>query len=244
MKKFTNKFLAVILMTAGTSFSFAQVRIVNSSANPAAINSSAFIDASSNITANNSTNVGKGLLFPRTDLTTFASFGFTSATGIPNNYPNHFDGLVVYNTATSGTAGVGSTQGTLSPGYWYYENKSGTINGGTWKPVAAAVNPKENILTTETVTNRQINSAQIYAIKGSFQASGTSTSPTSYTNAVIIPSTGSLYRITIYQAGTNNVYSNSVYSYDKTNGNFITGSPSISVVYPSGTYDYVVEYTR
>jgi hypothetical protein len=64
----------------------------------------------------------------------------------------------------------------------------------------------------------------VYAIKGSFNANGTSTAPTSYTNAVIIPSTGSLYSITIYQAGTNNVYANSVYSYDKTTGNFITGS--------------------
>ncbi|PWN61874.1 hypothetical protein [Chryseobacterium viscerum] len=243
MKKLTNKFLAVILITAGVSSSYAQVRIVNSNANSAAANSSAFIDASSNITVNNSSNVGKGLLFPRTDLTTFTAFGFTSTTGIPNNYPTFFDGLIVYNTAASGVAGVGSTQGTLTQGYWFYENKSGTLNGGTWKPVTA-VTAKENILTTETITNRQINSAQIYAIKGSFAASGSSTAPTSYTNAVIIPPTGSLYRITIYQTGTNNVYANSVYSYDKTNGNFITGSPSMSVVYPNGNYDYVVEYTK
>ena len=228
-------------MTAGAGLTFAQVRIVNNTSNTAVSNMSAFIDASSNSTANGTSNVGKGLIFPRTDLTTFTAFSGSPA-GIPTSFPTRFDGMVVYNTAASGVAGVGATQGTLSPGYWYYDNKSTTVNGGTWRPVASSA--KENILTTETVTNRQINSAQVYAIKGSFNANGTSTAPTSYTNAVVIPSTGSLYSITIYQAGTNNVYANSVYSYDKTTGNFITGSPSISVVYPSGTYDYVVEYTK
>jgi len=32
--------------------------------------------------------------------------------------------------------------------------------------------------------------------------------------------------------------------YDLTTGAFITGSPGMSVVYPAGTYDYVVEYTK
>ncbi|WP_312507993.1 hypothetical protein [Chryseobacterium culicis] len=240
MKKLTNKFLAVVLMTAGVSFSYAQVRIVNSSSNTAAPSSSAFIDASSNVSVNNSTNVGKGLLFPRTDLTTFVNFGFSSTTGIPSNYPTNFDGLIVYNTASSGVAGVGSTQGTLTQGYWFYENKSGTLNGGTWKPVAAAANTKENILTTETVTNRQINSAQVYGIKGTFAASGTSTS-------VTIPApTGmtAMYAITIYKAGSNTVYSRELYSYDPATGAAVTGSPSMSVVYPNGTYDYVLEYLK
>jgi hypothetical protein len=105
MKKNINKFLAVILMTAGVSSSFAQVRIVNSSTNPAAANSSAFIDASSNTATNPSANIGKGLLFPRTNLTTF-TFSSSGATGIPNNYPTRFDGMIVYNTATSGVAGM------------------------------------------------------------------------------------------------------------------------------------------
>jgi hypothetical protein len=59
--------------------------------------------------------------------------------------------MIVYNTASSGTAGVGATQGTLSPGYWYYENKSSSNTGGTWKPVstatAAVANTASNGLT-------------------------------------------------------------------------------------------------
>ncbi|WP_419870126.1 hypothetical protein [Chryseobacterium sp. CT-SW4] len=234
------KFVFVLMLSA-VGFSQAQVRIVNSINNSAAPSSSAFIDASSNSTTNATTNVGKGLIFPRTDLTTFTTFSGTP-TGIATSYPTRFDGMIVYNTATSGVAGVGSTQGTLTAGYWYYDNKSTTVNGGTWRPVSSATSSAVNILTTETVTNTLVNSAQVYAIKGTFTATGSST-------AVDIPApTGmtALYGITIYKAGTNTVYSRDLYSYTiaTTAGNAITGSPTVSVVYPAGTYDYVLEYLK
>ncbi|PIF47062.1 hypothetical protein CLU96_4108 [Chryseobacterium sp. 52] len=246
MKKFTNRFLAVVLLAAGVSLSFAQIRIVNSNANSAAPNSSAFVDASSNITVNSSSNIGKGMLFPRTDLTTFTAFSFSATTGIPNNYPTRFDGMIVYNTATSGVAGVGGTQGTLTAGFWYYDNKSATNTGGTWKPIIGD-GGKENILQTETITTRSVESKQVFAKKGQFTASGSSTTPTAYTpGPIIIPasSTASVYKVTIYKAGTGSVYDNNVYSYDIATGNLITGSPSISVVYPAGNYDYIVEYIK
>ncbi|WP_326984829.1 hypothetical protein VUJ46_09980 [Chryseobacterium sp. MYb264] len=241
MKNFTNKFLAVILMTAGVSYSFAQVRIVNTSANPSIANSSAFIDASSNTSTNPTTNVGKGLIFPRVDLTTFTAFNPAGpgGVGIPNNYPTRFDGMIVYNTATSGVAGIGATSQSLFAGFWYYDNKSTTVNGGTWRPIVGN-GAKENILTTETVTNRMVNNAQIYGIKGTFTTTAGST-------AVTIPAPAgitSMYGITIYKAGTNTVYARELYSYDTTSGAAVTGSPSMSVVYPTGTYDYVLEYLK
>jgi hypothetical protein len=61
--------------------------------------------------------------------------------GAANQFPTRFDGMIVYNTNEGGTAGVGSTDGTLTPGYWYYENKSGSVDGGTWKPLGSG-NPK------------------------------------------------------------------------------------------------------
>ncbi len=245
MKKFTNKFLAVILMAAGVSFSFAQVRIVNSSTNPAAPGSSAFIDASSNTATNSTTNIGKGLLFPRTDLSTFAAFGLSGTSGIPNNYPSRFDGMIVYNTATGGVAGVGSTQGTLSPGFWYYDNKSTTNTGGTWRPLGGGADPKFNVTNDPagTATNTLVDGAQVYAIRGQFTTTGTSTAVT------ITPPAGitSLYGITIFKTtGTGNkvVYARNLYSYDSTTGAAITGSPNMSVVYPADTYDYVLEYLK
>jgi hypothetical protein len=48
--------------------------------------------------------------------------------------------MVVYNIATSGVAGVGTTIGTLTPGYWYYDNKTLSTTGGTWKPLGGLIN--------------------------------------------------------------------------------------------------------
>ncbi|GEN78088.1 hypothetical protein [Chryseobacterium hagamense] len=130
-----NLFNIMALLALGTLS--AQVRTVNSATNISVTNSPAFIDASSNTTVNGSSNVGKGLIFPRVDLSAMTSFPGITA-GIPNSFPTRFDGMIVYNTAASGTAGVGATQGTLSPGYWFYDNKSVTNTGGTWKPVSTA----------------------------------------------------------------------------------------------------------
>lgn len=90
--------------------------------------SSAFLDASSYTVWNSSTNIGKGLLFPRVDLISFASIS-SNGSGIPNNYPNRFDGMVVYNSAT-GTSNIGSTF--VTPGFYYYKNTTTNVNGGKW----------------------------------------------------------------------------------------------------------------
>ncbi|NML69063.1 hypothetical protein HHL23_04560 [Chryseobacterium sp. RP-3-3] len=124
----------------------AQVRFSNSTMHTAILNGSAFIDASSNPVSNLSTNVGKGLLYPRTDLSTFKAFG-GAPIGIPTSFPTYYDGFTVYNTNVGGQAGVGNTQGALTAGFWYYDNKSNTINGGTWKPLSAGT------VTTNTLTN-------------------------------------------------------------------------------------------
>lgn len=134
MKNITHSLLMGFLLVAGMSH--AQIRMANSNEITAVNNSSAFIDASSNLEYNNSTNIGKGLLYPRTDLSTFTAFG-GAPIGIPSSFPTRYDGFVVYNTKEGGVAGVGTTQGTLTAGFWYYDNKSGTINGGTWKPFTA-----------------------------------------------------------------------------------------------------------
>lgn len=228
------KIILVALFTA-TGMSYGQVRISNSVTNTTAINSSAFIDASSNTTYNGSTNIGKGLLYPRVELSTFAAFS-GNPTGIANSYPNRFDGMLVYNTSTTGVAGVGSTEGTLTPGFWFYENKSATLTGGTWKPIISS--NKLNITTTETSTNTLVAGATVYAVKGTFTATANNTAVT------LAAPTGitSLYRITIYKDGA--VYGTTLYSYNKATGAAYTGSPGMSVVYPAGTYDYVLEYFK
>jgi len=132
------KNILVIILLILTIKVNSQVRIINSINNSVALNSSAFIDASSNNSINNSTNLGKGLLYPRTDLTTFLNFG-GSPIGIGSSYPTRFDGLLVYNTGTGNTlASAADAIVAVTPGFWYYDNKSTTLKGGTWKPIATA----------------------------------------------------------------------------------------------------------
>ncbi|WP_312993469.1 hypothetical protein [Chryseobacterium flavum] len=182
---------------------------------------------------------GRGLGFPRTNLTTFT---FDTSPMDNTVIVSDFDGMVVYNTATGNTAAGQGVTTAVAPGFYYFSNPGnpGNITNGRWVPMGGA--GKVNVLTTETATNTLVDNKQVYAIKGTFTASGTST-------AVNIPAPSgmtAMYGITIYKAGTNIVYDRSLYSYTvaTTAGNAITGSPSMSVVYPADTYDYVLEYLK
>ncbi|MGV2452311.1 UNVERIFIED_CONTAM: hypothetical protein POZ17_19050 [Ralstonia mannitolilytica] len=226
-------------IVAASSTFFAQLRS-NGTVSATVATQSVFLDASANGFTTSTSN-GKGLAFPRTNLTTFT---FVTPVTSALNFPTAYDGMIVYNSTAGTTPATGSGIGnqTVGVGFYYFSNPTPTpafsSASGQWLPLGSA--PKENILTTETVTNRQVNNAQIYGIKGTFTANGTTT-------AVTIPAPGgitALYGITIYKAGTNNVYSRELYSYDISTGAAVTGSPSMSVVYPSGTYDYVLEYLK
>ena len=123
-------------MVAGLSQ--AQIRVFNMADNVAVTNSPAFVDASSNLLANNNQSWGKGLVFPRVDLSVFTLPSITGGYGKATNFPTYLDGMIVYNTKTGGVAGVGSTEGTLTPGFWYYDNKSSSETGGTWKQLGSS----------------------------------------------------------------------------------------------------------
>ncbi|WP_106914919.1 hypothetical protein [Chryseobacterium aurantiacum] len=240
----------ILALTASANVTFAQLR-ANNAISTNITGQSVFLDASAN-GFSTSANNGKGIAFPRTDLTTFT---FATTTTSNFNFPTAYDGMIVYNSKAGNTPGTGSGVGNQAvvPGFYYFSNPTGgsgnayATSTGQWMAVGGS--PKVTIGTAETTTNTIINVSpgvdkQVYAIKGSFTASGTSTT-------VSIPSPSgmtSLYGITIYKVtGTGNkvVYSRDLYSYNvgPTN-NAITGSPSMSVVYPADTYDYVLEYIK
>lgn len=155
---------------------------------------------------------------------------YTNGTGAANQN----GALVFVNDATSGT-GTGKTINVKSTGFYYYDAPN-----AVW--VAVTPNLKVSVGTAETPTNILVGNSQVYAIKGSFNATGTS-------STVSIPSPPgmtSLYSITIYKTGSGVVYDRSLYSYTiSTNaGNAVTGSPNMSVIYPIGSYDYVMEYLK
>ena len=217
-----------------------QVRIFNSTTNSSALNSSAFIDASSNIASNTSTNIGKGLLYPRVDLTTFASFS-GSPTGISSSYPNRFDGMVVYNTGTGNTlVGSSTTIVAVAPGFYYYNNKSATLTGGVWTPLLDGTTVIKNVTSTEVALSTKVNGAQLYAINGTFTATGSSTAV-----SVTVPAgmTG-YYTLVTYQSGK--TFRKEIYSFDiaTSTDNVICGTGAFSEVLPAGTYNYVLEYFK
>jgi len=238
MKNILLKITAGVLLFLGISTS-AQIT-TNGNTTSALADTNLFMDATKfEETANAS--YGKALGFPRTNLTTF-TFNTEPMDNLVIN--SDFDGIVVYNNATGNTATGQGVVVSVVPGFYYFSNPGnpGNITSGRWIPMGG--DPRVNIASAETPTNTSVNGNQVYAKRGTFQTSGSSTTPTSFSNAAIIPTAGSLYRITIYQSGTNNVYANSVYSYNNTNGSFVTGAPSMSVVYPAGTYNYTIEYTK
>lgn len=232
--------LAIVTITANLS-----AQMYTGTVPDPRFNTNTFMDASEmGVNFNNNTN--KGLNFPQVNLVTF-TLNTTQADGIA--FPTYYDGMVVYNTTSGTTSGnTLTTQTAVTPGFYYFYNPNGASNGnitsGVWLPIGG--NPRVNVASTETPTNTAINGNTIYARKGTFTTNGTSTAPTAYTPAIAVPAsaTAGIYRVTVFKAGTGSVFANGVYSYDITNGNLITGSPSMSVVYPAGTYDYLVEYTK
>lgn len=238
--------LALASTLAMLQYTNAQVR-TNGFASGNIQGQGAFLDASGSSGGfSDSANDGKGIVFPRTNLTTFT---FVTPVTDEDNFPTAYDGMIVYNNGTGNTSSGITTS--VTPGYYYFSNPTGGVansfatSTGRWLPLSTS--PKVTIGTAETATNTLINTGvgvdkQLFAKKGTFTANGTST-------AVDIPAPAgmsTLYGITIYKAGTNTVYDRSLYSYTvaATAGNAITGSPSMSVVYPSGTYDYVIEYLK
>lgn len=244
MKNLKYIVITLIISSIGNSLS-AQIKGNQPYSGSSIPASSAFLDASVTNTINNA-NLGKGLIFPRADLTQLVLSNQGTLYNASNN-PNRFDGMIVYNTTPGTTPATGSGVGgqAVVAGYYYFSNPGRTTStaNGEWLPLkGGASNAGVNILTSETLTNTSINNAQIYAVKGTFTASGAST-------AVNIPSPNGMtgmYGITIYKTGSSTVYSRDLYSYTlgTTAGNAVTGSQSMSVVYPAGTYDYVLEYLK
>ncbi|CAA7196685.1 FISUMP domain-containing protein [Chryseobacterium potabilaquae] len=238
------KLFALSLLMVGTCF-YTQIRIANSATNQAALNSSAFIDASSNTSFNLSTNVGKGLLYPRMDLSTFTAFS-GAPIGIPNSYPYYYDGFMVYNTASSGVAGVGSTEGTLCRGFWYYDNSTTSINQGTWRPfrpeMCSIVNPIVTTLNCSGATHLGTLTPGAAASGVSTQIPYTGGNGSGYPSGTPIASTGVTGLTATLQAGTL-ANGNGTLTYTITGTPSGAGTASFSISFGGHTCSFTREVT-
>lgn len=238
------KYILISLVTLSIFNVSAQI-LTNSVPAASINNSNAFLDASSyySSTAGESNNSNKGLVFPDVNLTTFQ---FENVIADGATFPSYYDGMIVYNTATGTTLTTGirpSTATAVTPGFYYFSNPNGAANGnvtgGVWTAMGANAGLK-NVGSTEVVLNTKINGVQLYAINGSFTATGTSTAVT------VTKPTGmsGYYSMVIYKDGK--TFRNGIYSFDTTlaTSNVITGSGLFSEVLPAGTYSYVLEYFK
>lgn len=188
--------------------------------------------------------IGRLLGFPQTNLTQFAfdtnaiDYGFSSNT--------YFDGVLVYNTASGFTKEGVKTP--VSRGFYYFSNPNGLRRGdvvtGKWTKMGGT-----DFTSTETDTGNTIDGKPIYSLRSTF------TIPAGNTNTSVsfdLPATGitGIYKITIYNP-TTSYYTDSVYSFTlgtptatETPVTLVTGSPNISVVYPAGEYNYIIEYLK
>lgn len=234
--------IITVLTASIVTNAIGQVRLANSIVNTVALNSSSFIDASSGSSNNSSTNIGKGLLYPRTDLTTFATFGGSSI-GLATSYPTRYDGFVVYNTGSGNTlATAADAIIAVTPGFWYYDNKSSNVKGGTWKPLGGD-STKYITSAAPIATSTSIDGKQVFAVSGMFVTLGTNALV-----SIIMPvgMTG-YYKMTTYIGGK--TFRSDISEFKMTptvpnTDNVVTGNGLFSEVYPAGTYSYTLEFFR
>ncbi|MDY6025372.1 hypothetical protein [Bergeyella zoohelcum] len=225
--------------------SFAQIKTNQPVLQNTANNSSAFLDASSSPLWNPTSNQGKGLVFPRTNLTTLATL-VQVGPNIPNNFPNRMDGMIVYNVGTGAPKINPTATPNVTPGFYYYENKTTNLQGGKWVRIGdGSANRVLEIATNEVATNVKVENNQVYTIKGQFTSDGSTQARINFPAGIT-----SIYNIKIYKkttSGSSQLVHAQLYDYNLTasSGNNVTfGSGVMSTSIPAGTYDYVLEYFK
>jgi hypothetical protein len=90
-------------------------------------------------------NLGKGIIIPSVDLTSFEFTDVTNGLADGVTFPTFYDGMLVYNRATGTTQTTGqrsSTATAVTPGFYYFYNPDGatnqTVTSGVWKPLGGS----------------------------------------------------------------------------------------------------------
>ncbi|MCO6175397.1 hypothetical protein NHF50_10110 [Flavobacterium sp. NRK F10] len=111
----------------------------------ALVGENVFLDVSEN-TVNYPNNRGRGLSFPRTDLTIW-TFITGNLDGL--SFPTAFDGMIVYNSGTGTTLAGQGIQTSVTPGFYYFYNPGATdnITNGQW--VRLSSGDSVNVVSTD-----------------------------------------------------------------------------------------------
>jgi hypothetical protein len=226
MKKFNLYFAILGLMT------IAEVTAqVNSNAviSNSVEGSNVFLDASTNFntSASSSASIGKGMVFPTTDLNAFR-FDIDAADGI--TLPSYFNGMIVYNIGTGSTADPLLTTQTsgLVEGFYYFSNPTGEIDGnitsGVWKRLGGGSSVKSKEVTVVVPANPTTATLDL----------GTSVIAASEVNSFL--------GAKIYDSTGQNLVMTADSAYNKSTNLLTTGNGIMYQVLPAGTYKVVVDY--
>lgn len=241
-----NLFIIVILL-----FSYAVNAQIRINTEPAATisNQSVFLDAGGS-GFNSSTNNGKGLAFPRTDLTTFQF----AADGNAFSFATRYDGMIVYNTAAGNTitAGAGVLSGVgsqaVTPGFYYFSNPtSATVVGnGSWLAVGGGASTAMAISDGVAVDSRAIvNGTQEKVVRlATIAADGVNTTldlHAALTTAVV--TVAKFRKAAIYNAAGDLVM-HATGGYTTGTDILVTGNGMMNKLLPAGTYSVEVYYTE
>lgn len=203
-------------------------------------NKNTFIDASG--FNEYDANIGKGLNFPRTDLTTW-QFDISDLGGF-QYYKSAFDGMIVYNIASGKTGANLATQGIqvdVEPGFYYFSHPNANedtadVSEGKWVRIGGAAEAKRTTASGKEILTQ----------KGEF----TLKTGDNGTSILFPEGMTSLYSIKIYRkdGDASHLVGSSLYTYKLNAGegqkNIIFGTGIISTAYPAGTYEYEMEYIQ
>jgi hypothetical protein len=241
------KKIIYILSFLITSLGYSQI-VSNNVIVSTITNSNVLLDGSTNFSTESGAgaNTGKGVIIPSVDLVNF-EFDLTLADSF--TFPTFFDGMIVYNNAQGSTLTTGdrsSTPTVVDSGFYYFSNPNGASNGnvtaGVWTPLGSG--SVKNYTTTPIKTSTSIDGAQVWAVKGSFVATGT----TALVSVIMPVGMTGYYKMTTYLQGLSvKTFRSDISEFKMTplvpnTDNVVTGNGLFSEVYPAGTYDYTLEY--
>jgi hypothetical protein len=190
------KSIYILLFVLITSNFFGQIQVQDAPASGNINAENPFLDASTYDLSFDASSVGKGLVFPRTDLTTWAFNIANLYSGSPY-FITAFDGMIVYNSGTGNTPiddGSGNNPATstaVTPGFYYFSNPydlsgGSTVTTGVWTPMGGG--SSNSNLTGAIVTTGNTTSL------GSFSSSELATAVTDETGtgSVVLAASPSL----------------------------------------------------
>jgi hypothetical protein len=248
MKKLYYLTLFLLLFT-GVSFSQIQI---NESTNPGLISSSyAFLDGSQSGGYDAYNSAGKGIIFPRTDLTLVEVGGNNpynqlydlNGGGLVGS-KTYYDGLVVFNTGKGPipASGMGSSTADVSPGFYYYRNTGNSWNSGVWTPMGGEGSSPKIYITENTPTETNLVTLDT-TVEKVISITGTADGITTHIDlgtTVLPKDTVINFRKAIICDNTGNQVLVATGSYDSATNKFVTGNGMMNYLLPAAN-DYKVE---